>query len=92
MAVQLNIKSAEARNLAERLAEESGESLTQAVTEALRLRLQAVRRERARMPDAIRARELEFYAITNGSRERWRGDLTSQDFDDLLYDEYGLPR
>lgn len=92
MATQLNIKSAEARNLAERLAQESGESITQAVTEALRQRLQAVRRERARTPSKMRERELEFYEIIDGSRERWRGGLTSQDINDLLYDEYGLPR
>lgn len=92
MATQLNIKNAEARHLAERLAEESGESITQAITEALRQRLLAVRRDRARAPDAMRERELEFYEIVNGSRERWRGGMTSNDHDDVLYDEYGLPR
>lgn len=92
MATQLNIKSAEARHLAERLAEESGESITQAVTEALRLRLQTIRREQARLPDPMRERELEFYEIVEGSRERWKGGMTSADYDDLMYDEYGLPR
>lgn len=92
MGVQLNIKNPEARRLAECLAEESGESITQAVTEALRQRLHAVRRERARQPDVMRDRETEFYDIVDGSRARWRGGMTSQDFDDLLYDEYGLPR
>lgn len=92
MATQLNIKSAEARRLAEWLAEESGESITQAVTEALRLRLQTIRRERARLPAPTRERELQFYDIVDGSRARWRGGMTSADYDDLLYDEYGLPR
>nr|WP_165388341.1 type II toxin-antitoxin system VapB family antitoxin [Sphingomonas populi] len=92
MATQLNIKSPEARRLAEALAEESGQSITQVVTDALRQRLTAVRRERARTPDAMRKRELQFYDIVEGSRERWRGGMTAKDYDDLLYDEHGLPR
>lgn len=92
MGVQLNIKSAEARRLAEELAAQSGETITQAVTEALRLRLQTVARDRARLPNAQRQRELEFYQIVDGSRKRWRGGMTSKDCDDLIYDEYGLPR
>ena len=88
MGLELNIQSAEARQLAE----QSGESIAQAVTEALRQRLQSIRREQARLPDALRRRENEFYDIVDGSRERWRGGMTSKDFDDLLYDEYGLPR
>lgn len=92
MGVQLNIKSAEARRLAEQLAEESGESITRAVTEALRLRLGSLRRTRALASDSLRDREREFYALIGGSRARWRDALLSADHSDLLYDNRGMPR
>ncbi|HEX4695870.1 type II toxin-antitoxin system VapB family antitoxin [Sphingomonas sp.] len=57
MGVQLNIKSEEARRLAEELAAESGETLTPAVTEAMRERLKALRRERSQTPSAIEERQ-----------------------------------
>jgi len=90
MGVQLNIKSAEARSLAEQLAAESGDSITKAVTEALRERLDNVRRERARLPSSVRERERAVHALLDGSRARWR--VTPEDIEDSLYDERGLPR
>ena len=92
MPTALTIESAEAQLLAERLASESGEDVTQAVIVALRMRLATVRRERPWEPDELRAKETEFYEVVDGSRARWPGGLTSADMDDLLYDEYGLPR
>lgn len=91
MGFQLNIKSQEARRLAEELAAESGESITQAVTEALRQRLQTVRRERSQAPDVIKQREQALYDIIKGSRALWRDDKTMEDYDNMLYDERGLP-
>lgn len=92
MGVQLNIKSEEARQLAERLAEATGESITQAVTEALRRRLRQVQHDQATTDDAVRRREADFYHLISGSRERWKGAMLSIDHGDLLYDEHGLPR
>ena len=46
----LNIKNPEADALAHELAAATGESLTEAVTEALRARLEAVRRRAAGAP------------------------------------------
>jgi len=45
--VSLNIKNEETHRLAQELARLTGESMTAAVTEALRERLERVRRERA---------------------------------------------
>ena len=44
----LNIKNAEAHKLAQVLAQETGETMTNAVTEALRERLERVRSRRQR--------------------------------------------
>ncbi|UIJ44454.1 type II toxin-antitoxin system VapB family antitoxin [Sphingomonas cannabina] len=92
MGVQLNIKSAEARALAEELAEATGESITEAITAALRLRLRQIALEKAKEPNAMREREMAFYRLIRGSRMRWKGAMLSVDHGDLLYDEHGLPR
>ena len=92
MGVQLNIKNAEARALAERLAHATGNSITQAVTEALRVRLRQVEQDQA-LTDAERCqREVEFFKLIAGSRSRWKGAMLSIDHADILYDEDGLPR
>jgi antitoxin VapB len=90
--VQLNIKSAEARTLAERLARATGETITEAVTHALRTRLRQVEHDQASTDDAVRQRATDFDYLIRGSRERWKGAMLSIDHGDLLYDEYGLPR
>ena len=83
---QLNIKSAEARRLASELAELTGASLTDAVTEALRESLAQERRSRA-SPDGVAdkllalAREISKYPIKD-----------HRTADEILgYDENGLP-
>jgi len=80
----LNVKDEEAHKLAKRLAAETGETLTRAVREALRERLERVRRRRAR------ATAEELLAI---GRQCAAG-LKAQPIDHgpLLYDESGLPR
>jgi len=87
MGIQLNIKSAEARELAEKLAGATGESLTDAVTTALRERLQRVRK--------LSASELKakWLAIGAENRRRFPDMPGSADIDALLYDsETGLPK
>lgn len=86
MGVQLNIKSAEARELAEKLAAATGESLTEAVTRALEERLRKVRKLSA---DELIAKWTE---IGRRNRELWPEMPTSDQIDDLLYDEDGLPK
>lgn len=92
MGTQLNIKSPEARELAEKVARASGESITQAVTRALRDRWRALQRQSVDTEGAHRRREREFYDMIQGSRMRWKGAMLSIDHADILYDDHGLPR
>lgn len=79
----LNIKNGETVRLAKRLADVTGESLTTAVTEALRERL-------ARVDADFRVSEV--LDLARQIRERLPPGYLDQDFDDLLYDEQGLPK
>jgi antitoxin VapB len=92
MGVQLNIKSEEARRLAERLAYVTGRTITDVVTDSLRRELRQVELEQALGDEALRDREHEFYNLISGTRARWRSAMLSIDHADLLYDEDGLPQ
>jgi antitoxin VapB len=85
--MSLNIKNEEAHRLAQELARLTGESVTSAVTEALRERLQRIRRERDR--EALTRRLL---AIGADCAARLKEPYRSIDHADLLYDEKGLPK
>jgi len=86
MGAQLNIKSDDAHRLASQLSELTGESLTMAVTEALRERLD--REQRLRDKAALRLRLL---AIADEISANMPDDVTS-DHGWLYDDETGLPR
>ncbi len=81
----LNIKDPEAHYLAQALAKETGETMTRAVTEALRERLQRVRQHRR--PEATVA---ELLAIGRRCARALKGPAV--DHGTLLYDERGIPR
>jgi antitoxin VapB len=84
--MSLNIKSEEAHRLAQELARLTGESMTAAVTEAVRQRLDRVRREQAvGLADRL-------LAIGKDCASRLKEPFRSVDHADLLYDERGLPR
>ncbi len=84
--MSLNIKKKEAHRLAEELARLTGESLTTAVTEALRERLDRVRdAQRTSLSDRL-------LAIGKDCAKRLREPYRSADHGELLYDERGLPR
>jgi antitoxin VapB len=84
--VRLNIKNEEAHRLAQELAELTGESMTAAVTEAVRQRLDRVRRERGvGLADRL-------LTIGNDCAARLKEPFRSADHGDLLYDKRGLPR
>jgi antitoxin VapB len=85
----LNIKNVETCRLVKELADETGESMTAAVTEAVRERLDRVRAERGIDHDARVQRILDIAAAM---RERAPAGYFDQDFDELLYDEKGLPK
>jgi antitoxin VapB len=85
----LNIKNGEAEELARRLAAATGESLTGAVTSALRERLARVNAT-GKAEHAERAARL--LAISKDAAGRWVEPYRGAEHSDLLYDEAGLPR
>ncbi len=80
---QLNIKTEEAHRLAASLARMTGESLTTAVTEALKERLD--REQHKRDSALLKARLLHIAAEI-------RASLRRGGYRDAFYDERGLPR
>jgi antitoxin VapB len=85
--MSLNIKNEETHALARELAGLTGESVTAAVTEAVRERLERVRRE------MDKERRLErLWAIVADAAPRFKEPWRSIDHGDLLYDERGLPK
>ncbi|HWT32026.1 MAG TPA: type II toxin-antitoxin system VapB family antitoxin [Propylenella sp.] len=82
---QLNIKNPEARQLAIKISQVTGESVTEAVTVALRERLDRVTKVRSREGLAARLKEI-------GRRAAALPVLDPRDPDDMLYDEDGLPK
>ena len=86
--MSLNIKNPKAHALAERVARLTGETLTEAVTNALRERLERI--ENVAAVDEERLRELK--AIVKGSRSLWLEPHLSIERGDLLYDELGLAK
>ena len=83
--MSLNIKNPEAHRLARELAEATGESMTSAVTEALRERLERVRGEE---PPRLADRLL---AIGSDCAGRLPEPYRSAEHGDLLYADDGLP-
>lgn len=81
----LNIKNPEADRLAHELAEETGETVTAAVTVALRDRLSAVRRKREREHIHAEVADLQAFVASLPDRDRRTADEI------LRYDEFGLP-
>jgi antitoxin VapB len=84
----LNIKNPEAHRLAQELAELTGESMATAVTKAVRLRIEEIKRQRkikGSLADEIMRIGREAAALMT-EEER------TANYDDDLYDENGLPR
>jgi antitoxin VapB len=82
--VSLNVKDPEAHRLAQAIARETGETLTHAVTEALRERYERIQRRRGK------ASVEELRAIAKRAAAHVKRPYL--DHADLLYDEYGLPK
>ena len=89
MGMQLNIKSDEAYRLASRLAELTGTSLTVAVTDALRQKLQA--EEKAREKEAMARDLLAIGAEIRAELDKAGVAPISSNHDWLYDDETGLP-
>jgi antitoxin VapB len=84
--MSLNIKNKDAHKLAQQLARLTGESLTHAVTEAVRERLKRVQQKHA---TKLSDRLLE---IGRDCATHLKEPFRSADHGDLLYDEKGLPK
>ena len=83
--VALNIKNPETYKLAQELARRTGESMTEAVTEALRERLDRLRH----LQEGTLAERI--LAIGRDCAAHLKEPFKSMDPDELLYDE-GLPK
>jgi antitoxin VapB len=84
--VSLNIKNEETHRLVRRLAELTGQSQTSAVADAVRRRLEELERAQSRS-----ARREAMMRIARESAALIDQDL-SNDPNDVLYDEVGMPR
>jgi antitoxin VapB len=82
---QLNIKNPEARRLATELAELTGASVTQAVTTALREKLEREKRKASR--EGLAERLLEI-----GREASKLPVIDPRSLEEMLYDEFGLPK
>lgn len=80
----LNIKNEKTDRMARELARLTGESLTVAVNEAIRERLERVRGG-SRMAERL-------MRIGKDCAAHWKKPYKSMDVDELLYDENGLPK
>ena len=84
----LNIKNDEAERLARELAAATGESVTRAITVAVRERLARLRHR----DDAAAAERADrLRVIAQDAAGRWVEPYRTADHGDLLYDESGLP-
>jgi antitoxin VapB len=86
MTMSMNIKNKEAYRLTKQLASLTGESLTTAVTEAVRERLDRVRRKRG-----IDLAE-RLLVIGRDCAARLKEPYRSIDNESMLYGERGLPK
>jgi antitoxin VapB len=84
--MSLNIKNEEAHRLARELASVTGESMTVAVSEAIRERLERVR---GKSREGLAERIMK---IARECGPLWKEPYRSIDHGDLLYDEKGLPK
>ena len=86
--MSLNIKNEETVRLVRELASELDVSLTAAITDAVRVRLDQARAERKEPAFDVE----EVLEMMGELGDRLGHDYLSQDFDALLYDEMGLPK
>jgi antitoxin VapB len=84
----LNIKNKETYNLIEQLARTTGENMTEAVTEAVREKLDRVRRQRNKRTGLAK----RLVEIGKDCAAHLKEPYRSIDHGELLYDDKGLPR
>lgn len=82
MNIQINIKNSEARALADEIVKRTGESMTEAVTESLKIRLKRLDRDRV---------QKKWVAIMDRNSSKLTAEPEWPDHGELLYDDNGLP-
>ena len=87
--MSLNIKNPETYRLVKELADLTGESMTGAVNGAVQEKLDRLRAERA---DDVEARVQRIVELAAEIGRGMPAGYLDQDFDELLYDEKGLPK
>ena len=85
--MSLNIKNKETCRLAGELARLTGETMTGAITVALKERLEREKRQRS-----VEARVQELHAIGQRCAHLLRDGPSAVEHGDFLYDEHGLPK
>ena len=85
--MSLNIKNEETHRLARELASVTGESMTVAVSEAIRERL-----ERVRSKNPKKGLAEHLLRIGRDCAAHIKEPYKSMDVDELLYDEKGMPK
>ena len=85
--MSLNIKNDETCRLADELARLTGETMTGAITVALRERLEREKRERS-----VETRVQEIRAIAERCAKLMGPGPSAVEHGDMLYDERGLPK
>jgi len=83
--MSLNIKNEETHRLAKELAQLTGESISDAVGQAVRERLERLRKERMGLAKRL-------LAIGEETAPYFTGIYKTVEHGDLLYDERGLPK
>ena len=83
----LNIKNKETCALVEELAQLTGESMTEAITKAVRERLETAKQRKKKHGVAEKLME-----IGRATAPLIKEPFKSTPHGDLLYDEYGLPK
>ena len=83
MNMQINIKNDEARMRADEITKRTGETITEAVTEALKQRLKKL---------TVEERVARVMEIAKEVSSRMEEPWKSMDHGDLLYDDRGLPK
>lgn len=86
--MSLNIKNEETHKLVKQLARLTGESMTAAVDQAVRERLERVRVQEGKDKDLVE----RLLKIGKECAAHLREPYKSIDHGDLLYDEKGLPK
>lgn len=85
--MHLNIKNREVYHLASELAQQTGQSMTTVVLNALRRESEEIERKRQK-----ETRVQELMAIGRRCAAHIRQPVTAVGHDDILYDEHGMPQ